>query len=45
MNEILDKIQRFQYFQEKRQTKILKVLGRIAGMSQEEIESIENQKV
>lgn len=43
INETLDKIQRFLYFMEKRQTKILKVIARSSGMSQEEIERLEKQ--
>lgn len=43
-NEILDKIQKFLYFMEARQMKMLKVMGKIAGMSDEEISSLEKQK-
>jgi len=43
-NEILDKIQKFLYFMEARQMKMMKVMGKIAGMSDEEINSLEKQK-
>lgn len=44
-NEILDlKIQKFLYFMEARQQKMLKVLCKIAGMSPEEVNELERQK-
>jgi hypothetical protein len=43
-NEILDKIQKFLYFMEARQMKMLKVMGKNAGMSDEEISNLEKQK-
>jgi hypothetical protein len=43
-NELLDKCQKFIYFGEARQQKILKVLCKIAGMSPEEINELERQK-
>lgn len=45
MIEILDKQQKFLYFMEARQTKMLRVLGKIAGMSPEEMNELEKQKV
>ena len=39
-----DKIQRFLFFMEARQQKMLKVLCKIAGMSEEETERLENEK-
>jgi hypothetical protein len=44
INEALDKIQKFMFFMEARQNKMLKVLGKIANMSSEEIEALEKQK-